>query len=54
MLPWFLVTLVDVVSAWFGFQVYVTAKSGSWWGPDRIHFVRDPNAGSRARRIKVR
>jgi hypothetical protein len=44
MIPWFIVSIADRVAVLFGYQVYVTAKSGNWWGAERVHFIRNPDA----------
>lgn len=53
MIPWLIVHLVSAIVELFGFQIYVRATSGNWWGAGRIYFVRTPPDSQRLRRPKV-
>lgn len=44
MIPWFVTSLLDWVAGFLGYQLYVRARSGNWWGAERVYFVHNPDA----------
>ena len=52
MIPWFICDLLDWAASLFGYNVYVRARSGNWFGAEAVFFVR--NGGQRLKKIKAR
>jgi len=58
-IPWPIVSLIDVVARWFGYQTYVTATGGLGWHPgrigaQRIHFIQHTFGEDWPRKLKAR
>lgn len=51
MIPWFIVTLIDLIVRPFGYDAFVTATSGNW-GADRVHFVKRGPGVPRPHKLK--
>ncbi len=52
MIPWFVVSILGWIAERFGYQSYVRATSGNWWGAERLYFIYNPEGG-RVRKLKA-
>lgn len=53
MIPWFIVNALSWAAEQFGYQAYVRAKSGNWFGAERLYFIYNPDA-KRLPKLKAR
>lgn len=51
MIPWFIVNLIGAIASVFGYDVYVRAWSGDWWGAERVYFMPRVAGAQKLRRL---
>lgn len=51
MIPWFIVDIIGALASIFGYDIYVRAWSGNWWGAEGIYFMHRVPGAQKLRRL---